>query len=241
MRTKALLRRVAAIGACLLAAGLILNIDVAIKQGVNGRVREIHMPLYVKAMEFVTRHYEYGRIAREATRGCKTDEEKVLAVLKWTRENIKDVPPGMNVYDDHILNIIIRGYGAAEQFQDVFTTVLSYSGIPAFWGRIYGEGRKVRYALSLVKLNGKWRPFDAYYGKYFRNRAGDIASVEDIAKDPSLVAGEGVVAISINGIPYRTFYYHLEQVDKRMLTRPRKQMPLNRFIYEVKRFYSSSR
>lgn len=221
---------------CAIAVITFSNIEVSIRQGVNGVVREVKMPLYVKWIEFLSRHYEYERLVKEIVAGEGTEEGKALAILDWTRSHIKDIPQGMPRVDDHILNIIIRGYGSPEQFQDVYTTLCSYSKIPAFWSRIYTKDRKAKYTLSFVRINGKWRVFDAYYGKYFRTNNGEIASVDDIIQDRSLVGGDGIDSIKINGMPYREFYYGLTPVDKLRTLRPEKQMPLKRFIFEIKSF-----
>ena len=148
------------VAAFLLAVLLIaiLNIGTSINVGIDGHYRHIRMPLYVKWTQFLARHYEYERISKEIVKGCKTDEEKALAILKWTRESLKDVPPGMHIYDDHILNIIIRGYAVPEQFQSVFTVLCSYAGVQAFYERAYSEGRKSKYYLSFVKIGGRQIP-----------------------------------------------------------------------------------
>lgn len=215
------------------------NIDVSIRQGVDGRLRYIHMPLYVKWTQFLARHYEYGRLAKEITSNCRTDEEKALAILEWTHDNIRELPAGAPVIDDHVLNIVIRGYAVPEQFQDVFTTLCSYAGLPAFLEKFYDKERKARNFVSLVKINGKWRVFDAFHGKYFRKDDGEIASVEDIVNDPSLVRGEEVDNIVINGVPYKDLYYSIDlrQVRDGVTLRPYRQMPLHRIIYELKKAF----
>jgi len=226
---------ISVISVLLIFAGIVMNLEVSIRQGSGGHYRTIKMPLYVKWTEFLARHYEYARIAKEVTSPYKTDEEKALAIFKWTRANIKDVPKNMPLTDDHILNIIIRGYGVPEQFQDVFTTLCTYSNIPAFWRRIYDNEHKVKYGLSFVRLNGKWRVFDAYYGIYFRTNGGDIASVDDIVKDSSLIKGKGIDTISIMGVPYDEFYHNLKPITIPMTSRAEKQMPLKRILFELKK------
>lgn len=223
--------------ALVVAAAIFVNIDVSIHEGVDGRYRYIHMPLYVKWTQFLARHYEYARLAREITAGYKTDEEKALAILNWTHSNIKDVPKGMPVCDDHVLYIIIRRYGVPEQFQDVFTTLCYYSGIPAYWVTMYDRSHKVKYAVSLVRIDKEWRVFDAYRGIYFRNKKGGIASVEEIMADPTLVSGRGIEDIKVRGIPYRDFYYDLNTGQPWGSFTPRayRQMPVHRFIYEIKK------
>ncbi|MDP3789852.1 MAG: transglutaminase domain-containing protein [Candidatus Omnitrophota bacterium] len=217
-----------------LFAVIALNIEVSIRSGVDGCYAEIKMPLFVKWIQFLARHYEYARIAKEITGTGKADEEKVLAILSWTHENIKDTPKDMPMHDDHILNIIIRGYGVPEQFQDVFTTLCAYSGIPAFWRRMYDPEHKSKYALSFVKLNGKWRVFDAHYGKYFRNKSGEIASADDIIADRSLVDKESG-NIVVNGIAYEAFYLNLSSPSRPRWLRAEKQMPAKRVFFELEK------
>ncbi len=227
------------VAALVLCAAITANLEVSIRQGIDGCAREIKMPLYVKGMEFLARHYEYGRIAKEVTQGCAGDEEKVLAILAWTHENIRKVPQGMPIIDDHILNIIIRGYGTSDQSQDVFTTLCAYSGIPAYWAMVFDNARRVKYPISVVKLGGKWCPFDSYRGKYFKTRRGAIASTEDIAGDRSLVEGKEISEngeeITVEGVPYKEFFYNLHPRKEGRTLRPEKQMPLKRVFFEMKR------
>jgi len=221
--------------ALLSAIILAANLPASIQVGVDGHYRRIRMPLYVKWTQFLARHYEYERLSKEITAGCKTDEEKALAILRWTRENIAVLPAGMPLHDDHILNIIIRGYAVKDQFQDVFTTLCAYSGIPAFYDRAYDNNHKSKYILSFVKLYGKWCAIDAYRGIYFMTKDDRIASVEDIVNDRSLVSGAEVDAIVARGIPYKEYYYNLEPVIKPVTLRADKQMPLQRILFELKK------
>ena len=217
----------------------LLILDTTITVGVDGAYKQLHMPLYVKWTQFLARHYEYARLAGEITADCRTDEEKVLAILAWTRENMRDVPPGMPVCDDHILYTIIRGYGVPEQFQDVFTTLCAYAGFPAFWDSFYDAGHRVKYALSLVKIAGSWRVFDVYRGIFFKNTSGQIASIDDIAADPTIVRGANIDAVMVGGVPYRDFYGNIEakQIRDQVTLRPYRQMPLRRFIYELRKAF----
>ena len=223
-----------AIGA-IITIGIALNAEVSIRQAVDGRLREIKMPLYAKVIEFLARHYEYERIAKDVTRGCVTDEDKVLALFEWTHRNIRKVPKGMSVYDDHIVNIIIRGYGTCDQSQDVFTTLCTYAHISAFWATIPDREHKVTYPLSFVKLKGTWRVFDSCYGKYFRTKTGEIASVEDVANDRSLVEGEDMNWIVAEGVAYKDFFYNVKPIKEGGTLRAQKQMPFGRIVFEIRK------
>ncbi len=218
------------------AAAGVLNMKVSIQQGIDGNLRRIEMPLYAKWIGFLARHYEYARLAREITASCRTDEEKALAILKWTNKNIRqEIPKGFSVVDDHILNIIIRGYGSEDQSQDVFTTLCSYSRLTAFWMRIESNDRNVRYPISFVKLDGKWRVFDSYRGIYLKNREGAIASIEDMIQDRSIIENAKVDNISYNGIPYKEFLYNIKPIGPRGTLRPDKQKPMRRILFAIKK------
>ncbi len=216
----------------ILSIFIIGNINVSIRQGIDGHYRSVYMPLYVKWTQFLARHYEYARLSSDITKGCKTDEAKVLAILDWTRHNIKDVPAGFSLVDDHILTIIVKGYGSPAQHQDVFTALCAYSNIPAFWRTIYDSAHRSKYYLSFVRINGKWCVFDAYNVVYFRNKTGGIASVEDIIADESLIGGYNYDRIKAGGLSYKDFYRNLTPVEKPWISRPEKQMPIPRIMYE---------
>ncbi|MBN2452688.1 MAG: transglutaminase domain-containing protein [Candidatus Omnitrophica bacterium] len=213
---------------------LAVNIPTHIQVGVSGQYRIIRMPFYAKWTQFLARHYEYGRLSREITAGCRTDEEKVLAIFKWVRAHLKDVPAGMPVCDDHVLYIIIRGYATPGQFQDVFTTLCAYAGIPAFFDRVYDESHENRYILSFVRLSGKLRVFDAYRGIYFRTGSREIAATDDIVRDRSIVDSKDTGTVLVNGAPYKEFFHDLSGVSEPQTIRPRKQMPLPRIVFEIK-------
>lgn len=213
----------------------IATLDTYITVGVNGNYREVHMPLYVKCTQFLGRHYEYARLAEEITAGCTSQEERALAILKWTRERLRDAPAGMPFYDDHILNIIIRSYAVPEQFQEVFSTLCAYSGLPSFYERVYSKNYGSGYVLSFVMIDGKWRMFDAYAGIYFRTRTGELASIDDIIKEPSLVKSSGIVGKMSGDVSCEDYYMNVLPVERPVTLRADKQMPVPRLAYEIRK------
>ena len=65
------------------AAGIVLMWPVSIRQGVNYEVSEIRMPLFAKAIHFMSRALTLRQLARDITRGTHTDQEKCEAILAW--------------------------------------------------------------------------------------------------------------------------------------------------------------
>ena len=232
MLEKARKRLVGGFLALLLAAGTIgiLTATATTRQGVNYKVSSKELPVYVKTVDFLHRHYQYTILSEQITRGAGSERERALAVFDWTCKHLQRTPAGWPVVDDHVLNIIIRGHGLGDQMADVFTTLLTYAGVPAFWIVVPEAG-----VLSFAKVEGKWRVFDVANGIAFRNTQGDLADLEEVSVYPSaeVVAMPGEL--------------HRGSRESRALSAPRLhvvapdplraelQMPWPRLKYEVKR------
>lgn len=157
-----------------------LTFQATTMQGIDYKVRSESLPLHLKIFDFFNRHYHYKLLANAIIGSAKTGEEKVLAILKWTYANIKRQPKELPVIDDHVWHIIIRGYGVDDQFQDVFSTLCNYAGIPAFLTTVKSSENGDEKWLSFVKLKNGWTVFDSYNGIYFKTDTGAIAYLDDI-------------------------------------------------------------
>ena len=220
----------AACAALFVAAILLINIEVTTRQGVNYELRVLKIPLYLKILDFADRHYNYKALVKRITSGAKTDEEKVMRIFEWTSFNIRKNPPELPVLDDHVWHIIVRGYGAGDQSQDVFTTLCNYAGCDAFFSVAYIEMPKKGKMLSFVKLGKAWKVFDAYNGVYFLNKEGVLASVGDLSS-----GGWKAVSVSNGDMPqdYKEYFVNLDRVDYKTWRTSRSaiQSPLRRLIF----------
>ena len=91
--------------------------------------REIH--LYEKAVDFISRDLQARRLVSDITDGLNGDQERIIAIFRWIGERVRSTPNGFPVVDDHVLNIIIRGYGADDQRTEAFALLASYAGLSA--------------------------------------------------------------------------------------------------------------
>lgn len=214
-------------------AYLFININVTTQQCVNYHCRSITIPLYLKILDFFDRHYNYKQLVSQIIKDAKNGQEKVMKIFTWTHENIRQIPVGMPVMDDHVWYTIVRGYGSDDQFQDVFSTLCNYAGIDAFFTYLYTEDKSKLMVVSFVNLRGKWSLFDVYRGVYFKNREGGLASIED------LLVGDWQISTIINHeIPdYAAYFHDLKDTNLKnwKLTRSVTQSPLRRFILWIKR------
>ena len=183
---------------------VVLNRPTTTLQAIDGRVTAHTIPLYVKAIDFIQRHYQYELLVSNICREGATDVECVSAIFEWTHKNISPTPPGWPVVDSHPLTIIIRGHGKSDQIADVFTTLSTYAGVRAFFSHIRDSASGADIVLSFARVDGDWVPFDVERHVTFRDSKGRLASIETLVNDPAMVEGatEGVLP---DDLSYSTF------------------------------------
>lgn len=204
------------------------------RQGVDYVVRSRELPAWEKALDFVQRDIEYARLAADITRGRRSDPDRLAAVYDWTRLNIRDVPEGFPVVDDHVWHIVVRGYGTDDQKADVFTTLATYAGLPAFWALLPPSGPDSALPVSFVRVDGRWTVVDVAAGVRFVDARGVPLPVTAIARERgivSTVAGDR----RYRGIPYAAYYERLCGVRVPPTLRAEKQMLWPRLIFEARR------
>ena len=186
----------------LLAGGcVVLTLPLTTRQGVNYRVTTYPIPAYVKAIDFLQRHFQYQLLVSRICAGKTAGEECVLAIFDWTHKNIPLTPEGWTVVDDHVTSIITRGHGGSDQIADVFVTLTGYAGVPAVPRWIKDANGDFRLVLAFAHLNGKWVGFDVQRHIAFRDRNGQLAGVEQLVADPALVDAQAQ-GILLKGYAY---------------------------------------
>lgn len=205
---------------------------VSTRQGVDFVVNTRPLPLYVKVLEFVDRDASYRALVAQVTADATGEESRARALLSWTRDNIRPMPPGFPVIDDHVWHIIVRGYGTDEQRDDVFTTLTTYAGIPGYWFVLRQAGR--RLTVSAVKIRGAWRLFDVSRGLVFRDADNDLATLDAIAQRPALVA-TAAAGLMHNDRPYAAYFGDFRPPAPPSPLRGELQMPGPRLVFEARR------
>ncbi len=217
-----------------LAVGLAVwaaTLPATTRQGINYRVTAHAIPWHLKALEFYLRDAHYHRLAHEVARGCLTPEARALAVFTWTREHIRPTPRGWPVIDDHIDHIIIRGYGEEDQAADVFTTLATYAGMPAFWKIVKARSGDGAAVLSFVNIAGRWTVWDVRRGFIFTNMSGTSASLEELRADPTLVDTVAGTTIQADQAYRRYIEDGLASFAVPAMLRAHQQMPGRRLLY----------
>jgi len=202
------------------------------RQGVDFRQLTFTLPLYQKAIDFVQRDLSHSLLAQRLVDEHASTESRVLTIFNWTRENIRDLPAGFPIIDDHISHIIIRGYGTDDQKADVFTTMATYAGVPAFFAST-GDFEP-SLVLSYAWIDNRWKVFDVVNDVAFRNRSGALASVEELAGDPWVL--ESVSAERVyREKAYASYFVGFRPPEAPDILRAELQMLWPRASYRLKR------
>ncbi len=210
---------------------LLLNVEVSTRQGINYKVQDLKMPLYLKLLDFFDRHFNYKQLVKGITKGAKTDAERAMRIFEWTGENIRRPLKAMPVIDDHVWYIIVRGYGEADQASDVFTTLCNYAGIKAFYTLAYAQDHKSLLPLSLVKIGQKWVVFDPYHRVYFQDKNGDLADIAELKRNNWVLQARSEKP----NVDYSLYFNDLPSAGEIGLIRANIQSPLNRILFEIKK------
>lgn len=217
----------------------IANIPVTTRQGIDYEVRVFKIPLYIKAIEFIDRDYHYKKLVGDIIKGKAGDKARILTIFDWVGANIAtDIPAGWPVYDDHVLNIIIRRYGTSDQVSDVFATLATYAGYPSIVRKITVPDSAGKFCVTLVDLNGRTLVFDPYFKNYFLDDKSEIATPEYIKQNyPRLVpVNPEVEKIQYKGVRYMDYFRYLASTQPDFnRAKAYRQMPGMRFIYELRK------
>lgn len=213
---------------------VVLNIPVNIKRGVNFQVTCVRLPLYLKILDFMDRHYNYKLLLNDIIDADDNPHDRVMKIFNWTGENIRQQPQSLPVVDDHAWYIIIRGYGTNDQSNDVFTTLCNYAGIDAFFDFIYSKDKGNVLPLSFAKLNNSWSVFDSYNGVYFINKKGGLACLEDIKKKDWTVFNN--TEIIKHNFDYIKYLENLPSIRDIGLKRANIQSPRRRLIFQLRKW-----
>lgn len=204
----------------------ILTRPVAIRRGVNLRVAEVRMPLYLKLLAYVHRDLEFRNLSRKLAGGIQDREAKILALFEWTRKHVRPIPKGFPAIDDHVWDIIVRGYGSQDQAADVFATLSAYAGIPAHFRFVCAPKKNGCVGVAFVQLpNGSFGLFDPHYGVVVRHPDGRLASIEEVSSDRSLLE-----RVDPNLASYAKYFENLPKVSVNDSSRTSCQMPLRRLF-----------
>ncbi len=158
----------------------IANKEISRSIGINYKVTEYQIPIYLKILDFYDRHYNYKYLVKNINKNINNEKDIILNTTKWVKNNIKKIPKGVDIVDHHTLTIVERRLGTDDQFSDLLSVLLVYSNIDSFF---ISKFNKIWHPLTFFKFNDYWSIIDPYYGVFFTNDKRLFASIEDIKNE----------------------------------------------------------
>jgi hypothetical protein len=221
---------------CIAAAWFALTVETTTRQGINYEVSEIRIPRYLKILNFLDRHFSYKWIVGRIIQGDADDYQKAKILLQWTADHIAEQPAQLDVVDDHVWHIIVRGYGKEDQMADVFATLSNYAGLRAFFWRCYGSPGSIpgHIYLAAVHFDGEWHLCDVYRRVAFINNEGRWATVAEVLAGvgrPESLQGVSAAKTVFNYQPYLHALKTLDIDDVQRKSRSNIQNPLDRLLF----------
>lgn len=198
--------------------------------GVNYQWSGRTITRFEKAVHFLSRDLQTRRLVAELLRGAGASRDERLTLLfDWTVRNVRPVPAGFPVVDDHVLHIILRGYGAPDQRTEAFALLASYAGYPATAATLTAD--RGRLIVALVRDRDQTFLFDVNNTLAFATPQGTLADVGQLVRSPQLVA-EAAGSLTIDGLPYLRYVEGLRDL-RVTFARMEAQKPWPRLWQEV--------
>ena len=148
--------------------------------GINYKVSEYQIPIYLKILDFYDRHYNYKYLVKKINENIDDEKDIILNTTKWIKNNIKKIPTDVDIIDSHPLTIIERRLGTDDQFSDLLSVLLVYENIDSFFVSKFNQ---IWHPLTFFKIDNYWSLIDPYYGICFTNNENSFASIEDIKNE----------------------------------------------------------
>jgi hypothetical protein len=200
---------------CFIVFGIFFNIETITRQGINYQVRELKIPLYLKTLNFFDRHYNYKWLVRRILHNQKDESKKAKLIFQWTAAHIKKQPSELDIVDDHVWNIIVRGYGEDDQAADVCATLSNYAGLKGFLLRLKVSSGSApnRIRISAIYFDGAWHLSDPYRHTTFENKKGKWATINEIVSGDWEAKSYKDSDDIKNSINYQNYFQDLDKID----------------------------
>ena len=179
--------------------------------GINYKVTEYEIPLYLKLYDFYGRHLNYGYLVSKITKNINDDEDKVINLSKWVYKNIQKIPQEVEIIDSHPITILERRLGVRDQFSDLLSVLIVYAGIDSFFW--INNNDELKSALTYFNLNGEWSLVDPYYGIIFLNLQGELATISELKKSNWEIYSLEMESININNFKFY-FNNNFDSIDQ---------------------------
>lgn len=163
---------------------LIMRVETERRISINYEVSEYKIPIYLKLLDFMNRHYNYKHLAKNINNKNSTDKDKIINSTNWVIANIEKINLNQNIdiVDHHPITIVERRLGIDEQFSDILSVLLVYSNIDSFFKIIKLDNVDSYYPLTFFKIYNYWSIVDPQNGIFFLDENNNFINIDNLKK-----------------------------------------------------------
>ena len=234
--------------------------DGARYTAINYEIIQEKISNFRKITDFFERDQNYKKLIKRINNNEKNKNIQVLNVSEWVYKNINKInhDEGVAIIDSHPWTIVERKMGVNDQFSDILSVLLVYSGIDSFF---MSRLNKTKHPITFFKQNNNWSLIDPYYGIYFLNDAGKFCNIDQHRQNKCIFYHLEFGKISDNLlnktlykkkfenlVALQNYYYFLfkdlpsaQKINNTNIYnrggRSYIQKPIHRFIYQIRVFF----
>lgn len=136
-------------------------------------------------------------IADQITREAPDVQEAVVRLLGKVHDAVRLPPSGKSLGDVEPLDILTAGRGFCDQQANVLAQLVRTIPLDVRLAFLRDGKGQSPHSIAEVYLNGAWRIVDPLLGVPILNAQGQLATHEEVARDPSLLTNHPFVLASV--------------------------------------------
>lgn len=126
----------------------------------------------------------YSVIAEKETKGCFSDEEKALRLFRYVTDH--EFHQG-TPYECKPAESLIYAQAYCDFEARTLNELLGVLRIPCRYAMLLDKDGISPHTLNEVFLSNKWRVFDTAMNIIFRDKSGNLVSLEELSKNPGII------------------------------------------------------
>ena len=121
------------------------------------------------------------------TRGINSPLERARKLFYFSNKYTIQNPGDLTPYDDKALGYLINGAVYCDYVADILAVLCAHSGMPARYCMLMDKDGVSPHTVTEVMIDKQWRIFDAADGYYYTLKNGELATLEDLSRNPDLI------------------------------------------------------
>ena len=178
-------------------------------------------------------------VALKETKGLNDSESISKRLFHYVVRNTIVNPGNLVPYEDKALGYLVNGYEFCDYDAEILAALCAEKGLNARYCMLMDGNGVSPHTIVEVEIGGKWRVFDPTEGNYYTNSQGQLATLEELSDNPSIIFNHKRFICLKNNFPdrynslintYKSIFPFREK-PQRSSSKVKKIMPPDRLAY----------